>query len=241
MRQLAATGAPVVVIDNLVNGKRENLAGVSGRVTLLEEDVRNIGAFATVLREAETVYHLACLGVRHSVHSPLENHDVNAMGTLRLLDTSRAAGVPKFVYVSSSEVYGTARWVPMTEEHPTFPCTIYGGAKLAGEAYTRAFNRTYGFPTVVVRPFNTYGPRSHHEGDSGEVIPKFLLRCLAGKPMVIFGDGTRYFFGGGKDCEYLNCLMVQRNVRLMDEPYLRNVLGKIGCQKPYTVQNPLVK
>lgn len=173
------------------NGKRENLAGVAGRVTLLEEDVRNIGAFATVLREAGTVYHLACLGVRHSVHSPLENHDVNALGTLRLLDASRAVGVPKFVYVSSSEVYGTARWVPMTEDHPTFPCTVYGGAKLAGEAYTRAFNRTYGFPTVVVRPFNTYGPRSHHEGDSGEVIPKFLLRCLAGKPMVIFGDGTQ--------------------------------------------------
>src|SRR5205814_9808083 len=79
----------------------------------------------------------------------------------------------------------------MTEDHPTMPCTVYGGAKLAGEAYTRAFNRTYGYPTVVVRPFNTYGPRSHHEGDSGEVIPKFLLRCLAGKPMVIFGDGTQ--------------------------------------------------
>jgi UDP-glucose 4-epimerase len=79
----------------------------------------------------------------------------------------------------------------MTEEHPTFPCTVYGGSKLAGEAYTRAFNRTYGYPTVVVRPFNTYGPRSHHEGDSGEVIPKFLLRCLAGRPMVIFGDGTQ--------------------------------------------------
>jgi UDP-glucose 4-epimerase len=79
----------------------------------------------------------------------------------------------------------------MNEEHPTFPCTVYGGSKLAGEAYARAFFRTYGYPTVIVRPFNTYGPRSHHEGDSGEVIPKFLLRCLAGKPMVIFGDGTQ--------------------------------------------------
>jgi UDP-glucose 4-epimerase len=144
-----------------------------------------------VLREAQAVYHLACLGVRHSVHSPLENHDVNATGTLRLLEASRAAGVPMFVYVSSSEVYGTAQWIPMTEDHPTFPCTIYGGSKLAGEAYSRAFYRTYGYPTVVVRPFNTYGPRSHHEGDSGEVIPKFLLRCLAGKPMVIFGDGAQ--------------------------------------------------
>jgi len=93
--------------------------------------------------------------------------------------------------VSSSEVYGTAQRVPMTEDHPTFPSTVYGGSKLAGEAYTRAYHRTYGFPTVVVRPFNTYGPRSHHEGDSGEVIPKFMLRCLAGKPMVVFGDGTQ--------------------------------------------------
>jgi UDP-glucose 4-epimerase len=137
------------------------------------------------------MYHLACLGVRHSVHSPAENHDVNATGTLRLLSACRDQGVPKFVSVSSSEVYGTARRVPMDESHPTSPSTVYGGSKLAGESYARAFHRTYGYPTVVVRPFNTYGPRSHHEGDSGEVIPKFLLRCLTGKPMVVFGDGTQ--------------------------------------------------
>jgi UDP-glucose 4-epimerase len=69
--------------------------------------------------------------------------------------------------------------------------TVYGASKLAGECYARAFHRTYTYPTVVVRPFNTYGPRCHHEGDSGEVIPKFLLRCLAGKPMIVFGDGTQ--------------------------------------------------
>ena len=191
VRQLIAAGSPVVVIDNLVNGKRENLAGVNGRITLLEYDIRDVSAYAPILREADVVYHLACLGVRHSVHSPLDNHDVNATGTLQLLEASRAAGVPKFVYVSSSEVYGTAQRVPMTEDHPTFPSTVYGGSKLAGEAYTRAYHRTYGFPTVVVRPFNSYGPRCHHEGDSGEVIPKFMLRCLADRPMVIFGDGTQ--------------------------------------------------
>jgi UDP-glucose 4-epimerase len=107
------------------------------------------------------------------------------------LSAARAVGVKGFVYVSSSEVYGTARWVPMTEDHPTFPMTVYGASKLAGECYARAFYRTYGFPTVVVRPFNTYGPRCHHEGDSGEVIPKFLLRCLTRHPMIIFGDGTQ--------------------------------------------------
>ena len=192
VRQLAEGGARVAVIDNLVNGKRENLAGLpADRVTLLDHDIRDLSAYAALLREADVVYHLACLGVRHSVHSPIENHEVNATGTLRLLDASRDAGVPKFVYISSSEVYGTAQWAPLNEDHPTFPCTVYGGSKLAGEAYTRAFHKTYDYPTVVVRPFNTYGPRSHHEGDSGEVIPKFLLRCLAGKPMVVFGDGTQ--------------------------------------------------
>ena len=192
VRQLAARGDRVVIVDNLVNGKRENVAGVlSNDVTLRTVDVRDLDALAPSLREAKLVYHLACLGVRHSVHSPLENHEVNATATLRLLAAAREAGVPRFVYVSSSEVYGTARWTPMTEDHPTYPCTVYGASKLAGECYARAYFRTYGYPTVVVRPFNTYGPRSHHEGDSGEVIPKFLLRCLAGKPMIVFGDGTQ--------------------------------------------------
>jgi UDP-glucose 4-epimerase len=192
VRQLAARGERVVIVDNLVNGRRENVAGVlSDRVVLVTVDVRNIVALTPYLSDIRAVYHLACLGVRHSVHSPFESHDVNATATLQLLATCRAAGVPRFVYVSSSEVYGTAKWAPMSEDHPTFPSTVYGASKLAGECYTRAYFRTYGYPTVIVRPFNTFGPRSHHEGDSGEVVPKFLLRCLAGKPMVVFGDGTQ--------------------------------------------------
>jgi len=191
VRQLAAGGCRVLVIDNLVNGKRENLDGVTGDVTLLETDIRDLPDYDRYLQDTTVVYHLACLGVRHSLHSPMENHDVNATATLHLLRASRTAAVPRFVYVSSSEVYGSARWAPMNEDHPTFPCTVYGASKLAGECYTRAYGSSYGYPTVVVRPFNTYGPRGHHEGDSGEVIPKFLLRCLAGKPMVVFGDGQQ--------------------------------------------------
>jgi len=192
VRQLLDRGDEVVVVDNFVNGKAENLAGLpADRLEVVREDVRHVAALQPWIARATTVYHLACLGVRHSVHSPLENHEVNATATLHLLKACRDAGVPRFVYVSSSEVYGTAKWAPMSEDHPTFPCTVYGGSKLAGESYTRAYYRTYGYPTVVVRPFNTYGPRSHHEGDSGEVIPKFLLRCLAGRPLVIFGDGMQ--------------------------------------------------
>lgn len=130
-------------------------------------------------RDVDIVFHLACLGVRHSIHSPLENHEVNASATLGLLNASRSIGVKRFVYVSSSEVYGTARTAPITEDHPTLPMTVYGASKLAGEAYTRAFWETYRYPSVVLRPFNAYGPRCHHEGDSGEVI---LSSCCAAWP-----------------------------------------------------------
>jgi UDP-glucose 4-epimerase len=192
VRQLHARGDRVHIVDTLVNGCRANVEDVLGeRVTLDTTDIRDAGCLTSVLPRVRTVFHLACLGVRHSIHSPEENHEVNATGTLRLLEASRAAQVPRFVYVSSSEVYGTAQSVPMTEDHPTTPCTVYGASKLAGECYARAYHRTHGYPTVVVRPFNTYGPRSHHEGDSGEVIPKFLLRALSGRPLIVFGDGTQ--------------------------------------------------
>lgn len=192
VRQLADLGYQVVVVDNLVNGKRKNLEGLSSdSVRLVVADIRDTAEMARVMRGVQTIFHLACLGVRHSIHAPDETHEVNATATLGLLAAARVGGVKRFIYVSSSEVYGTARWAPMNEDHPTAPTTVYGASKLAGECYTRAFHRTYGFPTVVVRPFNTYGPRSHHEGDSGEVIPKFLLRCLVGWPMIIFGDGAQ--------------------------------------------------
>lgn len=192
VRQLATRGATVTVVDNLINGKRDSLDGLlSDQVQLAVVDIRDGQRMSELLAGVDVVFHLACLGVRHSIHSPHENHEVNATSTLQLLIAARAANVGRFVYTSTSEVYGTARWTPMTEEHPTYPMTVYGASKLAGECYTRAFFETFGYPTVIIRPFNAYGPHCHHEGDSGEVIPKFLLRCLANRPMVIFGDGTQ--------------------------------------------------
>lgn len=192
VRQLAVGNRRIVIVDNLSNGKRANVeALLSDHVRLEVEDVRDTDRMRELIKNVDMIFHLACLGVRHSIHSPAESHEVNATATLNLLGLARAAGIKRFVYVSSSEVYGSARWVPMTEEHPTYPMTVYGAAKLAGETYTRAYYTTYNYPTVVVRPFNSFGPRCHHEGDSGEVIPKFMLRAMTNSPLIVFGDGTQ--------------------------------------------------
>lgn len=192
VRQLCDAEAEVLVVDNLVNGHRENLIGLpEDQIQLHVTDIRDEGRMAELMRGVDIVYHLACLCLRHSLHSPLENHEVNATGTLKVLLAAESAGVRRFVYTSTGEVYGKGRWMPITEDHPNEPTNAYGAAKLAGEAYARAFFVTHRFPSVVIRMFNNYGPRCHHEGDCGEVIPRFLLRCMVGNPMVIFGDGTQ--------------------------------------------------
>lgn len=183
----------VRVLDDFSTGKEVNLKHHAGRPTVevLRGDIRCRDTVARILEDVDVVFHLACRGVRHSIGHPFENHEVNASGTLKMLQAACKSGVKRFVHVSSSEAYGTARTVPMDENHPCFPETVYGAGKLAGEAYARAYHQTYGLPTIVVRPFNNFGPRSHFEGDSGEVIPRFVVRALCGLPPVIFGDGQQ--------------------------------------------------
>jgi UDP-glucose 4-epimerase len=189
---LIERGCSVVVLDNLRNGSRVNLASVSAspRFRFLHGDIRDLDTCHRACKGVNVVFHLACLGVRHSLHSPLENHEVNALGTLNLLQAARAARVERFIYVSTSEVYGMTTEFPIRETTVTWPLTVYGSSKLAGEHYTRSYGECFGLPVICVRPFNNYGPRSHFAGDAGEVIPRFILRALGGEPPVIFGDGS---------------------------------------------------
>jgi UDP-glucose 4-epimerase len=188
---LVAAGDRVTVLDDFSSGRRENLAGHDGAVAIVEGDICDERVLERALESAEVVLHLATRCVRLSLADPAEVHRVNSEGTHRLLVAAVKRRVRRFVYVSSSEIYGTAVTLPMREDHPLEPTTIYGATKLAGEFYTKAMSRTFGLETVVVRPFNTYGPRAHFEGVYGEVIPKFTVRLLNGRRPVIFGDGLQ--------------------------------------------------
>ena len=182
--------ARLVIVDDLSTGKKENLRGFADRIELVEGDIRD-PEVASELAGLDLVFHLAVRNVRASIKDPRTNLDVNAGGTLEVLEAMRHGSRGSFVYVSSSEVYGVPDSGLFAESVVPGPTTVYGAGKLAGELVTNAYHLTYGLDTRVVRPFNNFGPRSHFEGDSGEVIPKFILRALAGKPLVIHGSGTQ--------------------------------------------------
>ena len=154
--QLLDAGAKITVVDNLINGKKENLNLNNDNLTFFQEDIRNLDLMEKLINENYYLFNLAALGVRHSIHSPIENHLVNAEGTLNLLLISEHLNLKKFIHISTSEVYGSAIQIPMSENHPTMPHTVYGGSKLAGEAYVRAFSKTYSLDSTIIRPFNSF-------------------------------------------------------------------------------------
>jgi UDP-glucose 4-epimerase len=217
--RLLADEKPVTVIDDFSSGTRENLAHHPGNPLLqvVEADIMDAQAMCDLCTGAEAVYHLACRNVRLSLRRPTIVHDVNTTGTLNMLKAAAKARVRRFLYCSSSEVNGTADVVPMPEDYHFKPETIYGASKLAGEYYTQVFHRAGWLETVIVRPHNNYGPREHYFGIKGEVIPRFILRALAGRSLVIYGDGrqTRDFTYVTETADFLTRIMTSPGTKGM--------------------------
>lgn len=187
---LVLAGAQVVAVDDLSVGKHANLSQAeAGGLEFVHGTIMEPEAWSHRLAEVTHVFHLAVACLRRSFHQPMVVHEINATGTLAVLEACRqhAPRLERFLYCSSSEIYGTAQYAPMDEQHPLRPTTVYGASKLAGEVYSLAAE----LPVTVARPFNTYGPREHHEGASGEVIPRFTVRIANGLAPMIFGDGSQ--------------------------------------------------
>ena len=193
VRRLLAGGNHVVVLDDFSHGKMENLECVAEnpRLEIVSGDVVAEEDVARAFQGASVVVHLAVLGLRQSIKDPARVKRVIIDGTLTCLDAAVKNGVELFVNCSSSEVYGSAKYVPMDEAHPLHPTTPYAAAKVAQDMYVASYGYTYELPWVTIRPFNMYGPNSHWEGPHGEVIPKMIVRAMNGKPMVIFGEGEQ--------------------------------------------------
>jgi UDP-glucose 4-epimerase len=183
----------VVIVDDFSFGKEENIAHHRGsrQVRIEKADICDAEEMARLARGIDVIFHLAVFCLRNSLHKPVRSHEVCATGSLQMLQAALQNGTERFVYTSSAEVYGSGRYFPIDEDHPFLPTNVYGAAKAAGELYAKSYWGTYGLPTATVRLFNTYGPREHSEGRRAEVIPRFVMRTLAGKPPMIFGNGQQ--------------------------------------------------
>lgn len=179
----------IVVLDDLSTGSLDNLAGLDVEFVLgsiLDRDLLD-----KVVDRADAVVHLGARpSVPRSLADPVATHEVNATGTLYVLEACRRVGV-HVVAASSSSVYGNSPVLPAHEGLPARPLSPYGASKLAGEGYLSGYASSFGLPVLTFRFFNVYGPLQAADHDYAAVIPKFLHNALRGEPVRVYGDGTQ--------------------------------------------------
>lgn len=186
-----AGAAEIVVLDNLVRGRRENLAWAraNGPVTLVEGDIRDVMLLRRLMRRVDVVYHQAAIRITQCVEEPRLAFEVLGAGTFNVLEAAVAAGVRKVVAASSASVYGAADRFPTREDHhPYNNRTLYGAAKAFNEGLLRSFHDSHGLDYVALRYFNVYGPRMDIHGVYTEVLVRWMERIDRGEPPLILGD-----------------------------------------------------
>lgn len=190
---LVARGAKVVVLDNLSLGNPENLAWAKpGTVEFVQGDIRDAALVQKVVAGCDWVFHQGALpSVPRSVEQPVESNQHNIDGTLNLLVAARDAGVKRFLFASSSSIYGDQDAPVKSENLAPSPLSPYALQKYAGERYCQLFHKLYGLPTVALRYFNVFGPRQAFNSPYSGVIAKFCTSFINGETPQIFGDGLQ--------------------------------------------------
>jgi len=187
---LCARGDDVTVFDNFSCGKPENIDGLD--LTIIEGDLRDSDRLVQAARGMEVVFHQAAqCSVPRSMADPVMTMDVNAVGTLKLLEACRRGGVRRVVMASSSSVYGDALAFRASEDMKTEPLSPYALSKLIAEHYCRMYWAVYGLETVALRYFNVFGPRQDPDSEYAAVIPRFLKALLEGDRPHVYGDGSQ--------------------------------------------------
>ncbi|MEU3454294.1 NAD-dependent epimerase/dehydratase family protein [Micromonospora sp. NPDC006766] len=215
--QLVAGGAAeVVVLDNFVRGRRENLARAlpHDSVNLVEGDIRDVALVHELTRGKDLVFHLAAIRITQCAEEPRLANEVLVDGTFNVLEAAAAAQVRKVVLSSSASVYGLADEFPTTERHhPYHNDTFYGAAKAFNEGMLRSFHSMYGLDYVALRYFNVYGPRMDIHGLYTEVLIRWMERIESGVPPLILGDGLQTMdFVHVADIARANILAAQADV-----------------------------
>jgi UDP-glucose 4-epimerase len=191
--ELLAGGHEVLAIDNLVAGDERALDEFAGRPGLRpfeRGDIRDAEACRRWLAGVDAVAHLAAsISVQESIDDPATTFENDVIGTFNVLEAARASGV-RVLFMSTCMVYDRADGGGIDESHRTRPASPYAASKLAGEALTLSYHHSYGLPTTVVRPFNTYGPFQRSVGEGG-VVAIFTRRSILEEELRVFGDGTQ--------------------------------------------------
>jgi UDP-glucose 4-epimerase len=188
--QLLAAGAQVTVLDDFSVGRREHLPACA-TLRVVAADVRTVPGLEELVTGHDVVFHLAAqVGNVKSIAEPEADASINILGTVRLLRACREAPLRRLVYSSSSAIFGEAESLPIGEDHPQRPASFYALSKLTAERYALLAHHLYGVPAVCLRYFNVFGLPLEDSEYSG-VISIFLRRLLAGKPLVVYGDGSQ--------------------------------------------------
>jgi UDP-glucose 4-epimerase len=227
VRALLDRGDQVAIIDNFATGRRQNLVGLTDRAdppVLVEGSILDGSALDQAMSGCEVVFHQAAVpSVPRSIQNPVECHEANATGTLRVLEAARRNGVRRVVYAGSSSAYGELPTLPKVETLPTLPISPYAAAKLLGEHYCRAWARCFGLETVVLRYFNVFGPRQDPLSEYAAVIPRFVTAALAGDAPVINGDGTQ-----SRDFCYIDNV-IEANLKAAEAPNVSGAVFNVAC------------
>jgi UDP-N-acetylglucosamine 4-epimerase len=230
VENLVKQGHDVRVLDNFLTGKKENIAEFLDEIDLIEGDIRDLNTCARALEGVDFVLHQAALpSVPRSIEDPVLTNEINIRGTLNLLLASREQKIKKFVFASSSSVYGDDEILPKKEGVEGVPLSPYAVTKLVGEKYCQVFSRIFGLSTVSLRYFNIFGPRQDPASQYAAVIPLFITRIIQRERPVIFGDGEQ-----SRDFTYV-ANIVEANRLAIGAPEISGEIINAACGSKTTV------